>query len=421
MNQSVDESSVDESPVGAHSVDLARHYSRFRVAERLLLTGHSHQAWPDVAFEAQQQAWLDAAAMVDDKWVRAAEIADEVRTGWRRLLNDFKGEIALGQNTHELVTRLLSAVLPTFSTARAPAEGVRRRTRLVTTSGEFHTVRRQLDRLSEEGIDVVKVAASPVETLAERLSSAIDDHTACVIVSSVLFETAEIVPGLDLLAARSARHGAALLIDTYHHLNVVPFDLAAMGLEAAFIVGGGYKYCQLGEGNCFLRLPAGCTLRPVLTGWFSEFAELADGREPGAVRYGQGPARFAGATYDVTPHYRAAAVFRFHQEMALIPETLRAISQRQVSTLEAGVRRLAVDPALLAPMEVPPDRRGGFLALRSPHAATLVARLRARGVWTDARGDVLRLGPAPYVSDEQLASSLERIEEALRSLLLERG
>ena len=26
---------------------LAPHYARFRVAERLLLTGHSHQAWPD--------------------------------------------------------------------------------------------------------------------------------------------------------------------------------------------------------------------------------------------------------------------------------------------------------------------------------------------------------------------------------------
>jgi kynureninase len=43
-------------------VDLAPHYSRFRVTERILLTGHSHQAWPDVSFDAQQRAWLDAAS-----------------------------------------------------------------------------------------------------------------------------------------------------------------------------------------------------------------------------------------------------------------------------------------------------------------------------------------------------------------------
>ena len=63
---------------------LARHYSRFRVAERILLTGHSHQAWPDVAFDAQQQAWLDAAACVDDKWERAEEKAAAVRSGFAR-------------------------------------------------------------------------------------------------------------------------------------------------------------------------------------------------------------------------------------------------------------------------------------------------------------------------------------------------
>ena len=55
--------------------DLARHYSRFRVTERVLLTGHSHQAWPDAGFEAQQRAWLDAAALVDDKWDEAARQA----------------------------------------------------------------------------------------------------------------------------------------------------------------------------------------------------------------------------------------------------------------------------------------------------------------------------------------------------------
>src|SRR5262245_52676775 len=50
---------------------LAASYSRFKVDSRILLTGHSHQAWPDCGFEAQQQAWLDAAEFVDDKWERA--------------------------------------------------------------------------------------------------------------------------------------------------------------------------------------------------------------------------------------------------------------------------------------------------------------------------------------------------------------
>ena len=62
------------------SADLAPAYSRFRVTERILLTGHSHQAWPDVAFEAQKQAWHDAAEHVDAKWGLAEEKAASLRT-----------------------------------------------------------------------------------------------------------------------------------------------------------------------------------------------------------------------------------------------------------------------------------------------------------------------------------------------------
>ena len=138
---------------------LAGDNGAFRVDERVLLTGHSHQAWPDVSRPAQERAWLDAAEHVDDKWERAAERAERVREGFRRLLGDEEGEgsIALGQNTHELVVRFLSA-LP-----------LRERPRLVTTDGEFHSIRRQVDRLAEEGLEVVKVPARPVHTLAERV------------------------------------------------------------------------------------------------------------------------------------------------------------------------------------------------------------------------------------------------------------
>ncbi|MGE0463833.1 MAG: kynureninase [Vicinamibacterales bacterium] len=375
--------------------DLARHYSRFRVSERLLLTGHSHQAWPDVGFEAQQQAWLDAAEHLDHKWSLAEEQAERVRDGWRRLLGEPRAEIALGQNTHELVCRFLSAV------------PLHRRPRLVTTDGEFHTIRRQLDRLNEAGLEVRKVSSRPVETLVERMAAEVTDRTAAVLVSSVLFETAEIVPGLGDLAATCGARGAELLVDAYHHLNVVPFDMEALALERAFVVGGGYKYCQLGEGNCFLRVPPDCEMRPALTGWFAEFAALEEAPRDGVVAYGRGAARFAGATYDPSSHYRAAAVFAFAQQHGLTPNALRALSMAQTTLLASAVEALDLDPARLHVEAVRPERRGGFVALRAFDAPKLARMLAARGVWSDARGERLRLGPAPYLTNEQLLRSVE--------------
>jgi selenocysteine lyase/cysteine desulfurase len=382
---------------------LAPHYSRFRVAERMLLTGHSHQAWPDCGFEGQQAAWLDAARYVDDKWEHAFEQADRVRRGFARLLDDEDGHIALAPNTHELVVRLLSA-LP-----------LKARPRLVSTDSEFHTLRRQLDRLAEEGIEIVRVPQRPISTLSERLSAAVDDHAAAVLVSTVFFNTGWILPGLAGLGETCRRFGVPLLIDAYHALNVVPLSLKAEGLTDAFVVGGGYKYCQLGEGNCFLRFPRDCELRPVITGWYSEFTALAEHRRDGQVAYGQGPDRFAGATYDPTSHYRAGRVFEFFDERGLTPTLLREVSQHQIEVLVREFDALDADPATIRrERETPLSRVGGFLALRAPQAGTLSRELHGRGVSTDSRGDVLRFGPAPYLSDRQLIDAVGILGEVSR-------
>jgi kynureninase len=298
--------------------------------------------------------------------------------------------------------RLLSALIP-------------QRTRLVTTTGEFHSIRRQVDRLSEEGIDVVKIDARPANSLAARLAAVVDDRVACVLVSSVLFETAEIVPNLEIVARACEHHGVPLLVDAYHHLNIVPFDLEATQLQRAFVTGGGYKYCQLGEGNCFLRVPPQCVLRPAITGWFAEFGHLAESSRADQVGYANGADRFAGSTYDPTSHYRAAAVFAFHREMALTPERLRAISRRQVGILRAGFDELDLPFGVARVEPMPEERRAGFLAIRTPRAPAAVAALRIRGVFSDARGDVLRMGPAPYVSDDQLRDAVAALREFLRA------
>ena len=384
---------------------LAPHYARFRVAERLLLTGHSHQAWPDCGFEGQCEAWTDAAQYADDKWERAFARAERVRRGFAGLLDDVAGHYALGGSTHELVVRFLSA-LPLGA-----------RPRIVTTDGEFHTLRRQLDRLAEERLEIVKVAHLPAANLAERLSEAVDDRTAAVMVSLVFYDNGHIVPRLGDVQRRCEQAGAELLVDAYHALNVVPVSLPHDGLERAFVVGGGYKYCQLGEGNCFLRIPRDCALRPVVTGWFSEFDALTDGESGGAgrpVAYGPGAARFAGATYDPTSHYRAARVFDFFEEHGLTPPFLREVSQHQVGLVARLFDALDADPGVIArERSVPLEGIGGFLTLRSPRASELCRRLRKRGVLTDYRGETLRLGPAPYLSDAQLVAAVAALGEVL--------
>ena len=384
---------------------LAGDYAMFGVGDRLLLSGHSHQAWPDVALEGVVEAFDDAARHADEKWERAFAKADELRAVAGALVGDPGAPVALGQNTHELVLRFLSAL------------DLRTRPRLVTTDGEFHTLRRQLARLGEAGLDVVRVAAADRDTLSERVAAEVDDRTAAVLVSAVLFETARIVPGLDMLADACAARGAELLVDVYHAVGPRRVALGDLGLRGAWVVGGGYKYLQHGEGNCWLRLPPqAAEMRPAITGWYAEFDALAAEHRPGdPVPYGAPAARFAGSTYDPTSHYRAATVFDFFHERGLTPQLLRDVSQHQIGLLASAFDALDLDPAVVTrDRDYPLSEVGGFLALRSPVATSLARSLHARGVWTDARGEVLRLGPAPYLSDRQLQDAIGVLGEVVR-------
>ncbi|MBL9028771.1 MAG: hypothetical protein JNL21_41645 [Myxococcales bacterium] len=358
---------------------------------RVLLTGHSHQAWPDVARDATLRAFDDAARLVDDKWARVFEIIDSVgKRINRRLGFDESDPIAFGKSTHELVYRLLTSF---------PKDA-----RVVTTTGEFHSLYRQLRRLEEDGLRVTWVDAKPREALVDGLLDAIRPGVDVVAVSAVLFEDAFIVPRLGEIVARAAEVGAVPLVDAYHAFNVVELDWGP-AREHAYVTAGGYKYAAFGEGVCFLRFPRSSSLRPAYTGWFADFGALEGPRDGRATSYGGGGARFAGATFDPTGFYRADAVLDHWDRFGLDVRALRNISKEQTSLL--------TEQAFAAGLDVvsarDPARRGGFVGVRVAGAPELVRALRAEDVWVDARGEVLRLGPAPYLTDEELTRGVEAL------------
>ncbi|MBM4376712.1 MAG: hypothetical protein FJ095_16640 [Deltaproteobacteria bacterium] len=391
-------------------------YSRFLRPGRILLTGHSHQAWPDVARDAQLEAFDDAAEFVDHKWERAVfPLVEEVGRGLLARMGCASDDaIAFAESTHALLVRLFSA----FD---------HRRLRVVTTTSEFHSLDRQLRRYAEQGLYVRWVDAEPRAGLAERFVAALESEARAggpvvAALSAVIFEDAWVVREVGAILDACERVGATPVVDAYHAFNAVPLDWGP-AVRSAFILAGGYKYAGIGNGLCWMRVPEHTDLRPADTGWFADFASIAAPRVADGVvlsrpvGYGRGAARFAGATFEASAFYRARAVLRHWDALGLGVAELRARYVAQTRRILDGLsdRGVLGEGRALGRVSADDDaRRGAFVSVRHADASGLSAALRERGIWTDSRGANLRLGPAPYVLDSEIDVGLDVLASLVR-------
>ena len=348
--------------------------------ERLHFAAHSHHLWPDASHDGHMAAWDDAAALADQKWDKIMgpvwseaqqHVADELN-----LPNP--ASICFAPNTHDFIVRLLSAI---------PARPVR----VLATDGEFHSFRRQMTRWVESG-DVLLETVSP-ETLLETARTGQFD---LIFASHVLFNSGSIISDLDGLAALARPEGPWVVIDGYHGFMAVETDLSPIA-DRIFYLSGGYKYAMAGEGSCFLHAPPGYAERPVVTGWYAAFDDLA--LPPGDVGYAPDGRRFLGSTFDPSGLYRFNAV----QNMLVAEGLTTALISDHVAGLQTQFLadgQLA-DFELLNPVGAHPHAR--FLAFRGDGAPALHQMLDEQNVVTDVRGDVLRIGFALYHDAEDVA------------------
>src|SRR5262249_55715881 len=175
-------------------------------------------------------------------------------------------------NTHELVNRLLSCC------------PIGRPVRIVTTDGEFHSFRRQGERLAEEElVSLHAVSADPFTTLADRLVAAErEPETDLIYFSQVLFNSGFALIDLEGLVTAVAAPDRLIVIDGYHGFLASPTKLSAI-TDRAFYIAGGYKYAMAGEGACFMHCPPTIAPRPRNTGGFAGFRPLSAHR--GGVPY----------------------------------------------------------------------------------------------------------------------------------------
>ena len=360
------------------------------------LVSHSLGAMPRTVADRLAEyvdtwAELGVRAWANGWWEMPVEVGNEIAP----LLGAGPGEVAMVPNVSLGQAAILSAL-----DYRAP------RDRIVMTELDFPSVRYVYDQLAPKlGATVVVVPSDDGVGIDEdRLIEAIDERTALVAISHVLFRSAFIVD-VERICRHAHSVGALVSLDAFHSVGVIPVDVKQIGAD--FLTGGVLKWLCGGPGGCFLyAAPSASGDRaPALTGWQAHrrpfgFEDTMD--------YAEGAQRWLSGTPSIPALYAATEGPRLVRRAGI--DAVRAKSTRQTRRL------IELADARGYTVRAPRDdaRRGGTVAFDVPHAYEVAQFLLSRDIIVDYRPNAgIRIAPHFYTSDTELQRAVDAVDEAL--------
>jgi kynureninase len=359
------------------------------------LISNSLGAVPTAAFEAARdyvELWAERGVRAwEERWWEMSEtVGDHVAP----LIGAGPGEVVFQPN----VTLGHAIVFSCFDYHAG-------RPKVVSDAMHFPSVLYLLDQQRAFGAEVEIVPTDDGVTVdTARLLAAIDERTAFVNVSHVLFKSAYI-HDVAAICERARQVGAVTIIDGYQAVGTLPVDVAALGADV--YLGGCLKWLCGGPGAAFLwvRPELRPSLTPRLTGWLSharpfDFAPTLQRRSDAW--------RFLTGTPNISALYIARPGLDIIGEVG--PAAIRAKSRHQTSRLLA----LADEQGWPCTTPRDPERRGGTVALDVPQGYEVSKALKARDIVCDFRpGAGVRLSPHFYTLDDELDAAVDAIAEIL--------
>lgn len=306
------------------------------------------------------------------------------------------GSISMHQNA----TVAQSIVLSCFRFDRA-------RRRVVVQDLDFPSNHYVIHGFTRYGAEVVTVESGDrVRGDIARVVDAIDDRTALVNLSLVLFRSAHLQDVRPVIE-KAHRVGARVVLDLYQAAGGVPVDVTALGCD--FAIGGSVKWLcgGPGAGYLYVRPDLQGALTPSVVGWAGHAAPFEF--EAGPIVYADGMERFQSGTPNVPSLYSARAGYEIVAEVGVpaIREKSLRLTRR---LLEAAQTR---GWALNTPTG--DHERGGSVVIDVPDGERVTRDLIAREVIVDYRpGAGIRIAPHFYNTEAEIDHAVAVMDDIVR-------
>jgi kynureninase len=337
-----------------------------------------YETWATRGVRAWEEAW----------WTLAADLGDLVAP----LIGARANEVVFQPNVTLAHAVVYSAF--DFSTSRP---------KIVTDSMHFPSI---LYLIDQERRNSAKIAVIPSEdgigVDTERLIDAIDERTAIVSISHVLFKSA-FIHDIEAIALKAQSVGAITVVDGYQAVGTIPVDVRRERID--IYIGGCLKWLCGGPGTAFLWVDPQLRhrLEPKLTGWMAHAHPFTF--DPELVRRDDAW-RFLNGTPNIPALYAARPGLEIINEVGI--EAIRAKSIRQTDRL----LQLAAQHGIRCTTPHSPSRRGGTVALDIENGYEISKSLKSLDILCDYRpGAGIRLSPHFYNRDDELDAAIAAIQE----------
>ena len=278
-----------------------------------------------------------------------------------------------------------------------------RRRKIVLQDLDFPTNHYVFEGARRAGAEIVYVPSNDsIRAPIDRLVAAIDEETALVPISLVLFRSS-CIQDVRPVIERAHKVGARVILDVYQAAGTVPLDLESLGVD--FAVGGSVKWLcgGPGAGYLYVRDDLVSALQPVQAGWCGH----ADPFEfqTGPIQFAPGVERFQTGTPNIPAMYSARAGYQIVAKIGVpaIRERSLQLTRRLIDAAAKRGWRLNTPTA--------DEERGGTVVIDVPDGATVTQGLLAKQVIVDYRPNAgIRIAPHFYTTDAEIDVAVDTID-----------
>ena len=312
------------------------------------------------------------------------EMPTEIGNTIARVIGAPAGTVSMHENVTTAHMVALSCLKPSGS-----------RKRIVCSAMDFPSMVYLYRAQQAAGFELTIVPAEDDLTVStDRLLEAIDETTAVVAISHVLFRTSFIMDAQAILR-RAREAGAVSILDTYQSAGIIPVDVQALGAD--FATGGCLKWLCGGPGNGFLytRPDLLTQVKPSFTGWLSH--EHPFDFDTGEVPMRGDAMHMMNGTPSIPAYYAALAGLDIINTVGVA--RIREASMAMTTRLLALVDRYGFTSAASRD----PQRLAGTVAVNVPDAPLVSRTLKARDFVVDYRPPVgIRISPHFYNTMDEI-------------------